>query len=214
MKKLKPLLQQSENGIFQFKATDKTTTIIQRSNVDDVVKYNIVLVDEDSNEISDSDFVLIDGKCEIWNSNFYNTIAPTGVFKIIASTNIEDNLYRLSETIVNKLLDYHNKHNKFPEYLTAKQINIYGNLTYVTKPCLTGEPRGNMDFYEVIDVEIPDILTTDKIINVVEELSKTISNKKFGYIMLPTFNGFNLFKVETKRLEEYLAIESMRETKP
>lgn len=172
MKRLKPILEQSENGCLQFKAIAYNKMILQHSHIEDVTKYDIILINDEN--------------------------------EMVASTNIHHETYCLDKVIINELIVYYNKHGKFPEYLIAKQINIYGNYEYATKGSL-------LNYDKIIDVEILEEPLYDKIINVANEIYKTISEEQFGYIMLPDLNGYKMFKIEKDRLEEYLAIESLRE---
>jgi hypothetical protein len=49
MKRLKPILLESGNGSFQLKAINYNITILQESNIEDVAKYDIILVDKNRN---------------------------------------------------------------------------------------------------------------------------------------------------------------------
>lgn len=215
MKKLKPILLESENGCFQFKAIDYNKTILQESNIEDVAKYNIILVDLESNEFSDGDLIYFNKHIEIYNSKNQCFYLDHDLFKVIAVSNANNSgTSILSKNAIESLLNSYNKNNKLPEF-----VNPNGYLDF-------NDSLEIIFYYELeridnklfLDIKIEDLesdkatnITVDKIIDVANEISKTIINKQFGYIMLPDLNGFKMFKIEKDRLEEYLAIESLSE---
>ena len=215
MKKLKPILLESENGCFQFKAIDYNKTILQESNIEDVAKYDIILVDLESNEFSDGDVIYLDKHIEIYNSENQYFYIDHDLFKVIAISNVDHNgMFQLSKNAIQLLLNFDNKNNKLPEFVKPNGCSDFNNSNEI----IFYYDVERIDNKLFLDITIDDLesdkatnITFDKIIDVANEISKTIINKQFGYIMLPDLNGYKMFKIEKDRLEEYLAIVSLRE---
>ena len=214
MKKLKPILLESENGCFQFKAIDYNKTILQESNIEDVAKYDIILVDLDSNEFLDGDVIYFDKHIGIYNSEKQYFYVDHDLFKVIAISNVDHNeIFSLSKNAVELLLNYYNKNNKLPEFVNPNGCSDFNNLNEI----IFYYDVERIDNKLFLDIKIDNLesdntanITVGKINTIINEISKTITEKEFGYIMLPDLNGYKMFKIEKDRLEEYLAIESLR----
>lgn len=51
-------------------------------------------------------------------------------------------------------------------------------------------------------------ITSESIAKITETLNSDKAERK-GYIMMPSINGFDLYEIDEKRLQEYLTVESL-----